>query len=87
MVVLFPSLFIIFNKSVSSRIFPEFWKSSYFKPFIKTNKAHVYNYRPICNHSNMPKLFETIVAEYFKSITGLTLIDEQFDFLTRDQQH
>ena len=82
--VLSRPLHVVFNKSLASGIFPDFWKLSYLTPIFKSgNKADISNYRPVCNLSSIPKLFEKIVAAYLRSKLSLTVIEEQFGFLDK----
>ena len=82
--VLSRPLHIIFNKSLASGIFPDFWKVSYLTPIFKSgNRADISNYRPICNLSSIPKLFEKMVAEYLKSKLNSSIMEEQFGFLNK----
>ena len=44
---------------------------------------YISSYRPVCNISSIPKLFEKIVAAYLRSKLSLTVNEEQFGFLDK----
>ena len=74
-------LYIIFNLSLREGIFPSFWKTGYLTPIYKSgNRADVCNYRPVCNLSAIPKLFESLITKHFVTVLGPAVIDEQFGF-------
>ena len=65
----------LYNKSLSSGVFPDFWKESFIFPIHKDgDKSDVVNYRPISILSTFAKIFESIIAkrlaEYFLRSIG-----------------
>ena len=72
-------LTILFNKSLSSGIFPKHWKVSSVCPvYKKGNKKDVSNYRPICILNSIPKLLEKMITP---------LIHRAFEHMFIEQQH
>ncbi|RVE40268.1 hypothetical protein evm_015082, partial [Chilo suppressalis] len=72
---------LIFEKSVTSGIFPSEWKRSHVIPiFKKGNKEDVTNYRPVSIISQFAKVFERIIyptlTNYFKNF----ITDSQHGF-------
>lgn len=56
---------LIFNKSLSSGIFPDRWKISYISPIFKSgSRKNVENYRGVAILPTLGKLFESIVCCY-----------------------
>ena len=74
-------LWLLFNKSLSSGVFPEIWKNSLIRPIFKSgNKEDVRNYRLIALLNSIPKFFEKLVSRQLKAFIGEILIDEQHGF-------
>ena len=72
---------LIFNKSLTSGIFPKKWKLSYIKPLLKSGSSvEVVNYRPICHLSAIAKLFESIVYDIISPLCNDFIITEQHGF-------
>lgn len=60
-------LALLFNRSLSSGIFPEIWKKSHIVPIFKNGKrSDITNYRGITIIPGIPKLFEKIVTKYLQ---------------------
>ena len=75
-------LWLIFNKSLNSGVFPDVWKLSIVTPIFKSgDRSLVSNYRPICKQSIMPKLFENIIAKKLSSLLKNVIIEEQHGFM------
>jgi len=74
-------IFIIFQLSISSGIFPDKWKLSYVTPIFKSgDKGSVTNYRPISIISVIPKLFEKIINNKLTTTFKSTLLSNQYGF-------
>lgn len=77
-------LFHIFNLSLSTGVFPDFWKVSFITPIFKTgDRSLVTNYRPISILSIIPKVFESLVCDFLTPRLDSLLIDQQFGFRPR----
>lgn len=75
-------LWILFNLSLSTGIFPSKWKSSIVTPIYKSgNKSHIVNYRPISIQNVMPKILDNIVADKLLTLTKNIIINEQHGFI------
>lgn len=72
----------IFNKSLSSGIFPDLWKKAKVIPIYKSDeKDNVKNYRPISILSTFAKVFESLVCPYIQTHFKLYLSDSQHGFV------
>ena len=76
--ILSPSLTVIFNKSLSTGIYPNAWKMAKVLPIYKSGKrTDLSNYRPISTISTVAKLFGRIVHDQFYSyLTNFDLLSE-----------
>ena len=75
-------LHALFNKSLSSGIFPEKWKSSYVTPLYKSGERHVINnYRGISIQSSIAKLFDQLVSKIIYDLSSRHVIDNQHGFI------
>ena len=75
-------LFLIFNKSLSTGVFPMAWKKSKIIPiFKKGSKNLITNYRPISILSAIPKLFEQLVAPCITRAFENAFAPEQHGFV------
>ena len=75
-------LSIIFNKSLLSGTFPDFWKISYITPLHKSgNKSDVTNYRAISKFSLISKLLEMIVSNKITPKIQGILAESQHGFV------
>lgn len=79
-------LYIVFNQSLASGVFPESWKHSFIKPIPKKNlsKSDICNYRPISILSTIPKLFESLLLDKFLPFILPTIIVNQHGFVPRN---
>lgn len=61
-------LWLLFNQSLQTGIFPDTWKLSFLTPIFKNcgDRNSVINYRPISKLSLIPKLFESIITDFLK---------------------
>lgn len=76
-------LWLIFNKSLVTGVFPSKWKQCIVTPIFKSgDKTHVSNYRPICKQNVMAKIFESIVAGKLSKLCKNVIIDEQHGFMS-----
>lgn len=72
----------LFNKSLISGRFPDFWKISYIRPVHKKeSKSNINNYRPIAKLSSIPKLFELMIYDSIYSLCSELLIHNQHGFM------
>ena len=76
--ILSPSLTVIFNKSLSTGIYPNAWKMAKVLPIYKSGKrTDLSNYRPISIISTVAKIFGRIVHDQFYSyLTNFDLLSE-----------
>ncbi|XP_055388121.1 uncharacterized protein LOC129616497 [Condylostylus longicornis] len=73
----------IFNRSISTGIFPSAWKNSYLIPIHKKgDKTAIENYRGIAIQSAIPKLFEKLVTNILAPVINPLLNNEQHGFRT-----
>lgn len=76
-------LYFIFNHSLKCGEFPNFWKTSFITPILKSGDgAQVTNYRPISILSCIPKVFENIVCDFLSACLKNRFIDQQYGFLS-----
>lgn len=75
-------LHILFNKSLSTGVFPDAWKKSRITPIFKSGcKNDVSNYRPISILNSVPKLFEKLATPLLYAAFKPTIINEQHGFV------
>lgn len=75
-------LYILFNKSLSSGVFPDEWKKGIIVPIYKENsKTEVTNYRPVTLLSTISKIFEGLVYDVIYFQISNFIIDEQHGFV------
>lgn len=75
-------LLIIYNKSLSSGIFPKSWKNARVVPVFKSGKEDVIsNYRPISILASFAKIFESLLCPYIQRHLRLYLKDQQHGFV------
>ena len=74
-------LFHIFSLSLSSGVFPEYWKTSFITPIFKHgNRADIQNYRGVSVCSVIPKFLDLLVYKQLKYACRQLLIPEQHGF-------
>ncbi|KAG7294932.1 hypothetical protein JYU34_022680, partial [Plutella xylostella] len=75
-------LTIIFNKSLSSGIFPQVWKNAYIVPIHKSDdKSQCSNYRPISILNCFAKIFESLIFEHIYSHINSNIVKQQHGFV------
>ncbi|XP_008483685.1 uncharacterized protein LOC113472006 [Diaphorina citri] len=75
-------LTLLFNKSLTDGVFPQFWKDSFVIPLYKAgSKTNVTNYRPIAKISSIPKLFESLVLDIIHKPLSNTIVSSQHGFI------
>lgn len=75
-------LYIIFNKSLSTGIFPLRWKTAKVVPIFKSDDIkHVTNYRPISILSVFGKILESLVCPYVLNYFKTYLTEHQHGFV------
>ena len=75
-------LAILFNKSLSSGLFPKLWKKSFIIPLYKSGaKNDVKNYRPIAMLSCIPKIFEGIITDVITFNVKSIISHDQHGFI------
>lgn len=76
-------LFIVFNKSLNSGIFPNVWKNAYVVPIHKSgDRTKCENYRPISILSCIAKIFESLVYEHVYSHVKQAISNFQHGFVS-----
>lgn len=77
-------LYILFNKSLNSGIFPVAWKYSRVTPIHESgDKSNVENYRPISILDSIPKFFESLVTDKLFQLLRPIIVDQQHGFLDK----
>ena len=75
-------LSILYENSISTSTFPCIWKESFIIPIHKKgNKNDICNYRPIAKLSTIPKVFESILYNYFAKICKDIISTNQHGFV------
>lgn len=75
-------LHILFNLSINSGTFPNYWKHSFLSPIFKSgSKEDIENYRGICMQSEIPKMFDLLVTNHMTWVTGKLIVNEQHGFI------
>lgn len=76
-------LWLIYNKSLATGIFPEDWKTAKVVPIHKSDSdTLVSHYRPISIQSCFPKILESIVCPHIQRHVQLYLTDHQHGFVS-----
>lgn len=74
----------IFNLSLHTGIFPEFWKNSFLTPIHKSGPRNdIKNYRAICIQSEIPKLLDCLVASKISWDTAHIINSQQHGFMSK----
>ncbi|KAI5754712.1 hypothetical protein M8J77_010880 [Diaphorina citri] len=82
--VLANPLSVIFNRSLSSGIFPEAWKLSFIIPIFKSgDRCNVGNYRGVCIQSAIPKVLDKLVSISLSAACKHFISDEQHGFTAK----
>ncbi|KAI5725364.1 hypothetical protein M8J77_014537 [Diaphorina citri] len=82
--VLSNPLSFLFNKSLSSGIFPVEWKKSFVIPIFKSgDRCNISNYRGVCIQSCVLKLLDKLIAEKLAFASRSFISDEQHGFVSR----
>ena len=71
----------LFNLSLKTNEFPEFWKASYIFPLFKSGrKKDIKNYRGISKISVLPKMFESLFMPYISNHLKIVIDESQHGF-------
>ncbi|KAI5731088.1 hypothetical protein M8J77_004495 [Diaphorina citri] len=82
--VLANPLSVIFNRSLSSGIFPEAWKLSFIIPIFKSgDRCNVGNYKGVCIQSAIPKVLDKLVSISLSAACKHFISDEQHGFTAK----
>ena len=73
-------LLIIYNRSLSTGIFPLIWKQSYITPIHKSGDKSV-NYRPVTISCCLEKIFDNIIINKISSHVYTYIIPQQLLFI------
>ncbi|KAI5717970.1 hypothetical protein M8J77_014330 [Diaphorina citri] len=77
-------LSLIFNRSLSSGIFPTCWKSSYVIPIFKSgDRCNVVNYRGVCIQSAIPKVLDRLISSRLSFACKQFISNSQHGFITK----
>lgn len=75
-------LLLIFNRSLNSGVFPDFWKEAKVVPVYKSDaNDNIINYRPISILSSLAKVLESLICPHIQSHFKLYLSDSQHGFV------
>ena len=75
-------LSFLFNKSLSTAIFPAIWKKSFVVPIYKKGgRSDIKNYRPIAKLSSIPKIFESLITDTLTFNIKSILCPQQHGFV------
>lgn len=74
-------MFLLFNESLSSGVFPYVWKESYMTPIFKSGRrSNVRNYRGVVALSAVPKFFEKLVCDLIEPLIAPSINPNQHGF-------
>ncbi|KAI5724899.1 hypothetical protein M8J77_008505 [Diaphorina citri] len=74
----------LYNRSLQLGIFPDKWKVAFVTPIHKSGKKNdIKNYRPVCNISIIPKIFEKLVHSKIEPQMKSLIIDNQYGFMQK----
>ena len=82
--VLVTPILSLFNKSLTTGIFPEACKRSFITPIFKSGRRNnVLNYRPISIISSIPKSLDCLIADKLSTAVSKLIVLEQHGFRSR----
>lgn len=74
-------LFLLFEMSINTMIYPTEWKKSLITPILKSGDiSNVENYRPISILSTISKIFDRVILKYMQTKTSHLLAAQQHGF-------
>lgn len=77
-------LSVLFNKSLSSGVFPSPWKSSFIFPIHKSgDRSNIANYRGVCIQSSIPKVLDKLVSSRLSFACKQFISEKQHGFTTK----
>lgn len=77
-------LSMLFNRSLSSGVFPLKWKSSFVFPIFKSgDRSNVANYRGVCVQSAIPKLLDQLITSQLSFACKHFIAEEQHGFFAK----
>lgn len=77
-------LYLIFEKSNQTGVFPSVWKKSYITPVPKKgDKQNIANYRSIIKNSIFGKLFDSLLEKHLSDYIRKIITDKQHGFMPK----
>jgi hypothetical protein len=77
-------LYVIFNKSLKSGVFPSVWKNVFVSPVHKKGSMNeIKNYRPVSKASIIAKIFDALIADEISTRFSHVIPEEQHGFVKK----